>query len=86
MTCSVIIAALDPAGVGFKESEYKEGLPETFVDVIHTTSGILGLREKVGDIDFYPNGGVSPQPGCNVLDQVRISLPRTFHHNFGEEF
>ena len=38
------------------------------VDAIHTCSGILGLREPYGDVDFYPNKGTMPQPGCGVLD------------------
>ncbi len=29
----------------------------TFVDVIHTASGLLGMFQPRGHIDFYPNGG-----------------------------
>jgi pancreatic triacylglycerol lipase len=37
----------------------------TFVDVIHTASGLLGMFQPRGHIDFYPNGGTK-QPGCGV--------------------
>ncbi|XP_054262639.1 pancreatic triacylglycerol lipase-like [Macrosteles quadrilineatus] len=35
-----------------------------FVDCIHTCGGFLGLSDAVCHVDFYPNGGTSPQPGC----------------------
>ncbi|VVC35764.1 Triacylglycerol lipase family,Lipase/vitellogenin,Alpha/Beta hydrolase fold [Cinara cedri] len=35
-----------------------------FVDVIHTSSEIIGIPEPLGHVDFYPNYGRSPQPGC----------------------
>lgn len=28
-----------------------------FVDVIHSCAGILGIKESIGHIDFYPNNG-----------------------------
>lgn len=28
-----------------------------FVDIIHSNSGALGLRDPIGDADFFPNGG-----------------------------
>ena len=36
----------------------------TIVDAIHTCGGSLGFREAYAHIDFFPNGGISPQPGC----------------------
>ncbi|XP_034247781.1 pancreatic triacylglycerol lipase-like [Thrips palmi] len=36
------------------------------VDVIHTCGGRLGLAEAIGHVDFYPNGGHLPQPGCGL--------------------
>lgn len=53
------ITGLDPARPCFNEGEYLSGLQRgdaRFVDVIHTNPGVLGVKESVGDIDFYPNG------------------------------
>lgn len=36
----------------------------TFVDVIHTSGGLVSIEAPLGHVDFYPNGGRSPQPGC----------------------
>ncbi|KAJ9598581.1 hypothetical protein L9F63_010710 [Diploptera punctata] len=38
----------------------------SFVEVIHTCGGTLGILEAIGHADFYPNGGTPPQPGCSV--------------------
>ncbi|XDB64871.1 hypothetical protein AB1E18_018171 [Capra hircus] len=74
------ITGLDPAQPCF------EGTPEEvrldpsdamFVDVIHTDSASiipflsLGIRQKVGHLDFYPNGG-KEMPGCqkNILSTI----------------
>ncbi|CAB3223697.1 unnamed protein product [Arctia plantaginis] len=38
-----------------------------FVDIIHTNSGVHGYYKSQGHADFYPNGGSSPQPGCNQI-------------------
>jgi len=35
-----------------------------FVDVIHTAAGTLGFESSVGHVDFFPNSGKDPQPGC----------------------
>ena len=35
-----------------------------FVDVIHTAGLWIGTDELVGHVDFYPNGGMAPQLGC----------------------
>ncbi|KAF5287585.1 hypothetical protein FQA39_LY15862 [Lamprigera yunnana] len=35
------------------------------VDAIHTDSGVFGRVDPIGIIDFYPNGGFAPQPGCS---------------------
>lgn len=53
------ITGLDPARPCFNEGERLNGLQRgdaEFVDIIHTNSGILGMKEPIGDIDFYPNG------------------------------
>lgn len=36
-----------------------------YVDVIHTDAGTLGTTQRVGHIDFWPNGGVH-QRGCGL--------------------
>ena len=32
--------------------------------MIHTAGGAAGYMQPLGHVDFYPNGGVPPQPGC----------------------
>nr|CAD7448806.1 unnamed protein product [Timema bartmani] len=52
----------------------------SFVEVIHTCSGLLGWVEPLGHADFYPNGGSPPQPGC-VLDVTGVcSHARSFEY------
>lgn len=66
------ISGLDPAEPHFAKAAAPVRLGPTaakFVDVIHTDAGSfirggLGIIEKVGHVDFYPNGGVD-QPGCD---------------------
>ncbi|XP_072381633.1 pancreatic lipase-related protein 2-like [Diabrotica undecimpunctata] len=65
------IVGLDPAGPLFTKENTKNRLtPESaqFVHVIHTCGGLLGYFDRIGDADYYPNGGKS-QPGC-ILDVV----------------
>ncbi|XP_034485363.1 vitellogenin-1 [Drosophila innubila] len=61
------ITGLDPAKPCFNEGETLSGLlrgDATFVDVIHSNPGVLGKRDPMGDVDFYP-GGLSALPtGC----------------------
>ncbi|CAG4971808.1 unnamed protein product, partial [Parnassius apollo] len=35
-----------------------------FVDIIHTCGGLFGYQDSHGHADFYPNEGISAQPGC----------------------
>ncbi|KAJ6636699.1 Phospholipase A1 VesT1.02 [Pseudolycoriella hygida] len=66
------ISALDPAGPGFVSiGELTKRLTKNdaeFVDVIHTNAGALGYPDNTGTVDFYPNGGRTPQPGCGSDD------------------
>lgn len=67
------ITGLDPAGPLFLLSSEDNRLSPgdaTFVDVIHTDSGKFGLSKAVGHIDFYPNGGSAPQPGCFLFSGI----------------
>lgn len=64
------ITALDPALPLFSEQDFDilSKSNAKFVDVIHTCSNILGTITPLGTVDFYPNFGTAPQPGCEVLD------------------
>ncbi|KAL5239621.1 hypothetical protein ACI65C_007031 [Semiaphis heraclei] len=68
------ITGLDPASPGFECIPIqKERLSEDdaeFVDVIHTSAGTLGCMGTMGHVDFYPNGGVAPQPGYNLFRAI----------------
>ncbi|XP_076115296.1 inactive pancreatic lipase-related protein 1-like [Mytilus galloprovincialis] len=60
------ITGLDPAGPFFQYTDSAVRIDSTdadFVDIIHTDGTRYGLNEAVGDVDFYPNGGVH-QPAC----------------------
>ncbi|KAJ8666953.1 hypothetical protein QAD02_008615 [Eretmocerus hayati] len=65
------ITGLDPAKPCFQNVDFSFKLDHTdaeFVDIIHTQAGNhrrfnLGLREDLGHMDFYVNGGVV-QPAC----------------------
>ncbi|XP_064538381.1 vitellogenin-1 [Drosophila montana] len=61
------ITGLDPAKPCFNEGEVLSGLQRGdahFIDVIHSNPGVLGKRDPMGDVDFYP-GGLEPLPvGC----------------------
>merc|ERR1712109_2717 len=68
------VTGLDPAKPYFDLVTYTRRMLPTdaeFVDVIHTNSGDLlhgavSLPEPVGQVDFYPNGGVH-QAGCEEI-------------------
>lgn len=69
---------LDPAGPYYDHDIRDLRLDETdadFVEVIHTADSSLiklGIRARIGHVDFYPNGG--SQPKCstaNKEDQAR---------------
>jgi len=82
------ITGLDPAGPGFEEGNivgniarssghrHLEMSDASFVDVIHTSvngSLKLGMAEKVGNVDFYPNGGSKSfrhVPDCYEIFQI----------------
>ncbi|XP_050502000.1 phospholipase A1-like isoform X1 [Diabrotica virgifera virgifera] len=68
------ITGLDPALPGFDINLVKgdrlNRKDADFVDIIHTCAGFLGIRDPIGHVDFYPNGGAPPQPGCTILKFV----------------
>jgi len=49
------------------------------VDAIHTCSGLLGFKEPYAHVDFYPNKGTRPQPGCDGPDIACGSLCVNVH-------
>ncbi|KAK3929436.1 Lipase member H [Frankliniella fusca] len=77
------ITGLDPAMPLFlvlKNDRLGKGDAE-LVDVIHTCAGLLGIVEAIGDVDFYPNGGSLPQPGCeSELLASSCSHSRSFEY------
>ncbi|KAJ0175653.1 hypothetical protein K1T71_008812 [Dendrolimus kikuchii] len=71
------ITGLDPARPLFEipsmPPEYRlEKSDADFVDIIHTSSGLLGYKRSHGHADFYPNSGKPIQPGCDVGIQYLI--------------
>ncbi|XP_003783964.1 lipase member I isoform X4 [Otolemur garnettii] len=72
------ITGLDPAGPRFTGKPSYSRLDYTdakFVDVIHSDADGLGIKEPLGHIDFYPNGG-KKQPGCpkTIFSDYKTSL------------
>lgn len=69
------ITGLDPAGPLFLRKT-KDALTindAKFIDSIHTDVGVLGELIQRSHVDFYPNRGFPPQPGCAVLDLLTAS-------------
>lgn len=56
-----------------------------FVDVIHTCGGTLGYKAPMGNVDFFPNGGIAMQPGCNgMLEIIEACSHGRAHHYYTE--
>ncbi|KAF6210283.1 hypothetical protein GE061_013387 [Apolygus lucorum] len=60
------VTGLDPAKPTFdnKDTEKISKNSGDFVDIIHSCANRLGLSERLGHIDFYPNRGEALQRGC----------------------
>ncbi|XP_018569957.1 lipase member H-like [Anoplophora glabripennis] len=70
------ITGMDPAGPLFRKwpkSLKLDASDAEFVDVIHTDAGIFGYPTPIGHVDFWPNQGISPQPGCTIPEVKRRS-------------
>ncbi|XP_065094598.1 pancreatic lipase-related protein 2 [Ochlerotatus camptorhynchus] len=67
------ITALDPAGPHFVtlSTDAIAHSDAHFVDAIHSDI-ILGETVHRAHIDFYPNRGLSSQPGCEALDILTL--------------
>uniref|UniRef100_A0AAR5QJ68 Lipase domain-containing protein n=1 Tax=Dendroctonus ponderosae TaxID=77166 RepID=A0AAR5QJ68_DENPD len=62
---------MDPAGPLFTKwpkSLKLDASDAEFVDIIHTDAGISGYPNQIGHVDFWPNRGIAPQPGCNLKE------------------
>lgn len=69
------ITGLDPAGPfwnGKSEDERLSADDADYVDAIHTDGNLLGYGERLGDADYFPNGGVSSQPGCGLTCKYTV--------------
>lgn len=63
------ITGLDPAKPLFDIETDENRLDKSdamFVDCIHTSGGYLGVFEPTCTVNFYPNEGTPPQPGCTM--------------------
>ncbi|XP_067636725.1 pancreatic triacylglycerol lipase-like [Eurosta solidaginis] len=83
------ITGLDPARPAFENCIGPENhLDETdaeFVDVIHSCAGVLGFMKPIGTVDFYPNGGTPPQPGCKELSKIFTGCSHSRSHEYFAE-
>lgn len=60
-------AGLDPAYPLFQDVGPEDRLDSSdayVVEVVHTSGRYLAFHDPLGHVDFYPNGGDWPQPGC----------------------
>lgn len=63
-----IVPGLDPAFPEFRLAGPGARISSgdaKYVEIIHTNAGLLGFLPAIGDVDFYPNGGMK-QHGCLV--------------------
>ncbi|CAL7940741.1 unnamed protein product [Xylocopa violacea] len=81
------ITGLDPAGPLFYIfNEHLSKADAQFVDIIHTDMGFYGLALDTGHVDFYPNLGHRPQPGCSIaLTEILNPCPHVRSYEFYAE-
>ncbi|XP_004530498.1 vitellogenin-1-like [Ceratitis capitata] len=75
------ITALDPAKLYATDKKVLTGLARgdaDFVDAIHTSTGGMGTRERVGDVDFYVNGPAAIVPGADNVVEASMRATRYF--------
>lgn len=68
------ITGLDPANPPFFPDILLNHLSHSdaeMVDIIHTDAGLYGQPIATGTIDFWPNDGMTLQPGC----PFRLGIP-----------
>ncbi|XP_065364789.1 vitellogenin-1-like [Calliphora vicina] len=75
------ITALDPSKILAKNPHTLTGLSRgdaEFVDAIHTNAYGMGTIQRVGDIDFYPNGPSASVPGAQSIVEASMRATRYF--------
>lgn len=71
------ISCLEPAFPLFYPAFFFKGISKSdaeFIDVIHSDGWIYGTPFSVGNVDFYPNGGTTLQPGCPSREYFSFTL------------
>ncbi|KAL0901742.1 hypothetical protein ABMA27_006920 [Loxostege sticticalis] len=59
------VTGLDPAGPRWGgNAQALNTQAGRYVEAIHTDGGTLGIMDRIAHVDYYPNGGRNPQPGC----------------------
>ncbi|XP_039961100.1 pancreatic triacylglycerol lipase-like [Bactrocera neohumeralis] len=83
------ITGLDPARPAFENcigpENHLDATDAEFVDVIHSCAGVLGFQKPIGSVDFYPNGGRAPQPGCSELAKIFTGCSHGRSHEYFAE-
>uniref|UniRef100_A0A224XQS7 Putative pancreatic lipase-like enzyme n=1 Tax=Panstrongylus lignarius TaxID=156445 RepID=A0A224XQS7_9HEMI len=79
------IVALDPALPSFESAMDEDRLTQDDAEnviVVHTTGGNIAFADPLGDIDFYPNGGIDPQPMCTAsrLSSIMCSHSASYRY------
>lgn len=75
-----LVIGLDPAGPGFTQIIAKKTEARLnpsvaqFVQVLHTNRNEFGADALLGDVDYYANGGESPQPGCKDVKEDLMGM------------
>ena len=70
------ITGLDPSGPLFHAVPPSDRLDPSdakLVDVIHTAGKWVGNSDISGHVDFFANGGLAPQPGCEGRESLDLS-------------
>ncbi|TRY77752.1 hypothetical protein TCAL_08994, partial [Tigriopus californicus] len=70
------LTGLDPSGPLFHTAPARYRLDPSdaqFVDVIHSAGRWVGNDDITGHVDFFPNLGKAPQPGCKGKESVDLS-------------
>ena len=52
------------------------------MDIVHTAGEFTSIESALGHADFYPNGGVHPQPGCEGDETIDHKMSHFRAHEF----